>query len=381
MVSFDYISAAFRFCQQMKIKHNDILNAIDQGSITSPKFVGILQFNYMEFEVKANSDPCPSKIKAKQAACKNGLIQLLHHMKRTNPVLTLEAYGLTDQDLIDYERSLREMPSQTNESNGTAILPGTLNRQKPVQQPTINGKAVFNKPTIASNAGLSSKPASNDPKSPNISAGLFAKAPSSNGFQRTTSAAGKVEENAHAGPVAKNGVCQVAETKQKSPSTLQRIQKEIENSDLNEMLSKMNDYKSSSPDRVNQNGSKSPNESKIVNGSKSPNESKIVNGSNPKTIKDAVGYLKKNQSVFDAIVKLHNENAAISYEALIRRLIKLIPECKYEFNLFGQELGISQLFYKALCVQTVFEQGSGSHLNLKEHCAKKMFYILRLNFM
>ena len=106
--------------------------------------------------------------------------------------------------------------------------------------------------------------------------------------------------------------------------------------------------------------------------------------SDPEAAKNAVVYLKKHQSVFEKIFKLHDENATLTYTVLIGKLVKLMPECRYELNMSREDkLAIAQFFYGELCLQMVFEPYQTSRsdpvADLEERCAKKMFYVLKLN--
>lgn len=415
---YDHISRVFQFCQQMRIESSGILKELTDQSIASTKtkrYAFLLRFRYENLEVQAAGRGITKK-KAKSEACKNGLIQLVHHLKLDNPVLRSVDYGVTEVELADYRPpnslNARANPSAASFDRSTNSV-GQTKREAEWQpkavsklkfessQPVSNSKAPINQWTPPSpavspnrrdgnkwsvvekeNAPTNRTTDSNGQTLSSRPAGYFAKPPSTNGFQRAKPAASEIETRAtpaasgietrvtpNSGkakidrqPSSTNGVVgqTVAKTggqesKNQSSSTQIHL-------DLNEMAIELK---------------------KLKNGSAS---SADQNAGNHKTVMDAVAYLKKNQDAFKEIDELQ-KNTTMSYTRLILRLTKLMPKLKHEFRLSGQgDLGISQLFYEDLCLHTVFCSSEPSTCpdtapTFEEDCAKKIYFVLKLNYL
>ena len=435
---FDYISVMYQFCQQKKLDSSEILKEITDPNDRKTKntFVYQLDLIYSDLLVHSTGSGA-SKKKAKAEACKSALVQLIYYLRLTNPVIDLEDYGLSENDLSDYEQSLAEnqlnvkaspfLPTTSFNPSASDFVPSnraekpaaakvksdkwtpspssvslnwrddqkTVNVEKSgvVEKSDTNDKSSLVEKTSAiekfdtaeksntiDRANTVSKCDSLDKqvavekipatsKADSIAEstpvrffGYFAKAPDGNGFQK---ARGNEESNLNNPQTNGHSPAVESSSKQESTFDIQKFQRKIDKIDLNETVI----------------------EAKLKNvaGDQQNPENKLE--ADWEIAEEAVGYLKENQDIFAELLELHEKDTTMSYAALIHRLIKLMPQrkLKYEFRSSDQkELGISRLLYlkKNLneCIQTVFAPARPP-VDLEESCAKKMIYVLKLNYL
>ena len=409
---FNYIGAVYNFCFRRKDEASFIWRELtDQSSISSieTKFIYVLQINYLDVEVQAFGSGT-SRTKAKMEACKAALIKIVYCL--SDPAFlcdTSDVWAVTDDDLDDYEKCLKKkglIGKQTDDSIAKAVLSLLTQTEeahpavqtKPKAEPLNDAKASINLTPLMASVSLdwrddqklnalgttNCKPDSNGEV-------LFAKALSTtNGFQEPAGVqqAAKVKKEPDTGEkVDLNWTSivgqlnipmkirkQESSSKQDSTSTqMYELKDKIEQMNLNEMASELSKLK-------NANGPSDGNWEAVEDAVAYLKQSQIV--------QEAVVYLKKNQDAFQELLELQEENATMSYKALIRIFLKLMPQrkLKYEFRVSDRaEFGIGYLLYDHQFLQIVFvpcEQASPLDLiaALEEACAKKMFYIIKLNY-
>ena len=410
---FDYISVVYRFCQQMKIDLGSILKELTDQSSTSgtkSKYCYELELDYLDLEVRTTGSGA-SKKKAKSEACKQGLIQLVHYLRQSNSALSLENYGLTEEELDEYGEVLADKQANSLNAEANPFLPSTcLNPSVSEFVPSdliekAANAAVKSKPNAWNNGKWTLTAASTSANWRDDQKCIFAKAPSANGFQRAAPGASRVENSEQskiepsetkiepsetkiepsesANGVIEPKIAKAVEQEDASSSTTPKPKSpsELENLDLNQMAAEIRKLKDAMA-----NGLPKLKEKEEESDHRRP--SADPNGSNWATVQEAAVYLNENHDAFQELLKLHEEKPAKSYRQLLSKLSELMPKLKYEFRLTGpNELGVSQLLYGEQCVQTVFAAFPPSAAcpdlaaTLDESCAKKQFYILKLNYL
>lgn len=340
---FDYISVVYRFCQQMKIDLGTILREVTDSTNTGTKskYCYDLEIDYLTLQVRTSGSGA-SKKKAKSEACKRGLIQLVHYLRQSNSALQLDNYGLTEEELAEYAEGLASKQANSLNAEANPFLPSTC------LNPAVSEFVPSDPIEKAASAAVKNKPNAYNKWTPTPSSTstnwrddqkcIFARAPSSNGFQRTAPGASKVElsEKSNGGEAKidgqtsdqTNGVeptaAKIVEQEGKqTDSSAPKSPTELEKMDLNEMAAEIKKLKAAMANGLkNLEKNNGPISDRRSSGDQNGNDGWT-------SVQEAALYLHENYDAFQELLKLHEEKPAKSYVQLLNKLTQLMPKLKY----------------------------------------------------